>query len=163
MSFKRLHQEGFDHQHDGDEGERIGQDFRHVEQLERNPDLEAHAVGTPEQLDDQHDLPDQRQSGARRGRKIGRKLRQHNVAHARPGAHAEHLRHVVEAAVERARALAHRDGRDRQLVERDGGDRGGLGEAGPDIGKHDDHQRRQVEQHHQPGVAEPVGDRGSGP
>src|SRR6266699_3492230 len=39
MSFKRLHQERFDHQHDGDEGESIGQDARDVEQLERNPDL----------------------------------------------------------------------------------------------------------------------------
>src|SRR5262249_24523049 len=31
MSFKRLHQEGFDHQHHGDEGESIGQDPGHVE------------------------------------------------------------------------------------------------------------------------------------
>ena len=60
MSFKRLHQEGFDHQHDGDEGESIGQDAGHVEQLERDPDLEADAVRTAEQFDDEHDLPDQR-------------------------------------------------------------------------------------------------------
>ena len=62
------------------------------------------------------------------------------------------------AAIERARALAHRHGRDRQLVERHGRDGGGLGQAGPHIGEHDDHQRRQVEQHDQPGVAQPVGD-----
>ena len=80
------------------------------------------------------------------------------MAHARPGPHAEHLRHVVERAVERARAFAHRDGGDRQLVERHRQDRGSFGEAGPHIGEHDDHQRRQVEQHDQPRVAEPVGD-----
>src|SRR5262245_39738703 len=66
MSFKRLHQEGFDCQHHGDEGESIGQDAGHVEQLEGDPDLEADAIGTPEQLDDQHDLPYERQPGARR-------------------------------------------------------------------------------------------------
>src|SRR5437879_2073444 len=60
MSFKRLHQERFDHEHDSDEGQSIGQYFRYVEQLERDPDFEAHAVGPPEQFDDEHDLPDQR-------------------------------------------------------------------------------------------------------
>src|SRR5436190_13487300 len=39
MSFKRLHQEGFDHQHDCAEGERISQDLGDIEQLERDPDL----------------------------------------------------------------------------------------------------------------------------
>src|SRR5262244_820607 len=48
MSFKRLHQERFDCQHDRDEGESIGQDARDVEQLERNPDLEADAVRASE-------------------------------------------------------------------------------------------------------------------
>src|SRR5215831_3782566 len=57
MSFKRLHQKRFDCQHDGDEGESIGQDARDVEQLERDPDLEADAVRTPKQLDNEHDLP----------------------------------------------------------------------------------------------------------
>jgi hypothetical protein len=60
MSFKRLHQTRFDCQHDGNEGESIGQDARDVEQLECNPDLEADAVRTPEQLDNEHDLPNQR-------------------------------------------------------------------------------------------------------
>src|SRR5437764_6094863 len=63
MSFKRLHQKRFDCQYDGDEGESIGQDARDVEQLERDPDLEANAVRTPEQLDNEHDLPNQRQAG----------------------------------------------------------------------------------------------------
>src|SRR4029077_19033986 len=60
MSFKRLHQERFDHQHDGDEGESIGQDFGHVEQLEGHPDLEADPVRAPEQFKNQRDLPPQR-------------------------------------------------------------------------------------------------------
>src|SRR3982074_1154118 len=60
MSFKRLHQECFDHQHDGDEGKGIGQDTRDVEELERDPDLEPDPVGTSEQFDDEHDLPYQR-------------------------------------------------------------------------------------------------------
>src|ERR1700694_3526214 len=60
MSFKRLHQECFDHQHDGDEGEGIGQEARDVEQLERDPDFEPDPVGTAEQFDDEHDLQYQR-------------------------------------------------------------------------------------------------------
>src|SRR5712675_1740744 len=51
MSFKRLHQECFDHQHDGDEGKGIGQDARDVEQLERDPDFEPDPVGSAEQFD----------------------------------------------------------------------------------------------------------------
>src|SRR5690348_6219080 len=43
MSFERLHQARFDHQHDGDEGESIGEDAGHVEQLERGADFEADA------------------------------------------------------------------------------------------------------------------------
>src|SRR6202162_2715048 len=49
MSFKRLHQECFDHQHDGDEGDGIGQEARDIEQLERDPDLEPDPVGPAEQ------------------------------------------------------------------------------------------------------------------
>src|SRR5215813_14286761 len=52
MSFKRLHHECFDCQHDGDEGESIGQDAGDVEQLKRHPDLEADAVRPPQELDD---------------------------------------------------------------------------------------------------------------
>ncbi len=158
MSFKRLHQERFDDQHHSDESESIGQDARHVEQLERNPDLETDSVGSSEQLDDQDDLPHQRQPRACRCSKIRRELRQYHVAQAGPRAHAEHLRHVVERMVERARALAHGDGRDRQLVEGDRCDRRGFGETRPHIGQHDDHERGQVEQHHEPWVAEAVGD-----
>src|SRR5438270_8960004 len=52
MSFERLHQESFNRQHDGDEGQSIGQNARHVEELEGDPDLEPHAIGAAEQFDD---------------------------------------------------------------------------------------------------------------
>src|SRR6266852_6337609 len=51
-SFKGLHQQNLDRQHDGDEGERVGQDTCHIEQLERNANLESDAVRPAEQLDD---------------------------------------------------------------------------------------------------------------
>jgi hypothetical protein len=63
MSFKRLHQECFDGEHDGDERESIGQYSRDVEQLEGNADFKAYAVRTAQQFDDQHDLPNERQAG----------------------------------------------------------------------------------------------------
>src|SRR5690242_7849127 len=83
-SFKGLHQKGFDCQHDGGEAQRIGEDTCHIEQLERNTDLEADAVRTAQQLDDEDDLPHQRQTGARRGRQVGQELRQHHVAKRPP-------------------------------------------------------------------------------
>src|SRR5437879_776734 len=45
MSFKWLHQECFNHQHDDDEGDGIGEDASDVEQLERDPDFESDPVG----------------------------------------------------------------------------------------------------------------------
>src|SRR5262249_18364429 len=56
-SFKGLHQEGFDRQHDGGEAQRIGENTCHIEQLERNTDLEPDPVRPAQQLHDQHDLP----------------------------------------------------------------------------------------------------------
>jgi hypothetical protein len=47
MSFKRLNQKRFHGEHDRHEGESISQDARDVEQLERDPDLEADTVGRP--------------------------------------------------------------------------------------------------------------------
>ena len=164
MSFKRLHQERFDHQHDGDEGESIGQDTRHVEQLERDPDLEADAIRAARAT--RRSARFSRPATARSGRRPQDRAR---VAAGRRGACASTapMRNTCaissNRAIERARAFAHRHGRERQLVERDGCDGRGLGQAGPDIGQHDDHQRRQVEQHHEPGVAEPIGERGTGP
>ena len=79
MSFKRLHQKRFDCQHDGDEGESIGQDAGDVEQLKGDPDLETDTVRPPEQFDNEHDLLNQRQAGAGRGSEIGRELRQDDM------------------------------------------------------------------------------------
>jgi hypothetical protein len=44
VSFKRLHQEGFDAEHQRDEGQSIGEQELHVEELERHVDLEADAA-----------------------------------------------------------------------------------------------------------------------
>src|SRR5262245_3368113 len=93
MSFKRLHQKRFDCQHDGDESESIGQDARNVEQLERDPDLETDAVRPPEQFDNEHDFPNQRQAGAGGGSEIGRELWQYDVAQARPCSNHRAERH----------------------------------------------------------------------
>src|SRR5689334_21478489 len=83
-SFKGLHQEGFDCQHDGGEAQRIGEDSCHIEQLERNTDLESDAVRPAQQLDHEDDLPHQREAGARRRREIRQELRQHHVAKRPP-------------------------------------------------------------------------------
>src|SRR5689334_25133579 len=58
--FKGLQQQGLDHEHHGRKGQRIGQQQRDVEQLERNADLEADAVRASQQFRNQHDLPHQR-------------------------------------------------------------------------------------------------------
>ena len=91
---------------DQDEGERVGEDQRDIEQLEIDLDLKADAVAPAEQLDHQDDLPDQRQAGARRGEDIRRELRQDHVTQRTPARHAETLRHFGERGIERAGALA---------------------------------------------------------
>src|SRR4029077_4808549 len=105
MSFKWLHQKCFDHEHDGDESQSISQDKRHVEQLERTPDLEADPIRAPKQLDDQYDFPDQRQARPGRRSDVGRELWHDDMAQPRPRAHTEHLRHLVELAIQGARAF----------------------------------------------------------
>src|SRR5262245_50519210 len=52
-SFKGLHQENLDGQNHRHEGERVGEDAGHVEQLEGDADLEPDAVRPAEQFDDQ--------------------------------------------------------------------------------------------------------------
>ena len=44
MTFKRLHQEGFDEEHDCREGQGVGEQQRDVEQLESGIDFEPDAV-----------------------------------------------------------------------------------------------------------------------
>src|SRR5688500_2034538 len=50
VMFKGLHQENFKQQQDGDKGQCIGQDSRHIEELEIEIDLEAYTIRTAEQL-----------------------------------------------------------------------------------------------------------------
>jgi hypothetical protein len=65
MSFKRLHQKRFDCQHDGDEGESIGQDAGDVEQLKGDPDLEIEqAVALVEIIDSSAKMPSRRNAGS---------------------------------------------------------------------------------------------------
>src|ERR1700744_4158923 len=76
MSLERLYNKCLDPKHEGDEGQRVGQQQFQVETLESRIDLEADAVRAAESLDDEDDLPDQRQAGAGRSRNIGCELRQ---------------------------------------------------------------------------------------
>src|SRR6185437_14986845 len=64
MTFKGLHQEGFDDQHDRREGQSVGEQKGHVEQLEGGIDFEPDAVRPAHEFDHQHDLPDKREAGA---------------------------------------------------------------------------------------------------
>src|SRR5215471_17887359 len=107
-SFKGLHQKRFDRQHDCGEAQGIGENTCHIEELERNTDLESDAVGPSQELDDEDDLPHQRQAGARRRRDVRTELRQDHVAEGAGARHGEHARHLVETGIERARAFAHR-------------------------------------------------------
>src|SRR5580700_5527017 len=51
MTFKGLDHERFDDEHDGSEGQRVGEQQGHVEQLKRDIDFEPHAVRPPHELD----------------------------------------------------------------------------------------------------------------
>src|ERR1700675_4041067 len=73
-SFKRLYQKAFDHKHNHDEGDRIAQYLGHVEQRECRTQDEPHAIRASDQFDDEHDLPDDRETGTRTGRQIRREL-----------------------------------------------------------------------------------------
>src|SRR6202042_1539675 len=70
MTFKGLHRECFDDEHDRCEWQSVGEQERDVEQLEGGIDFEPHAVRPAHQLDHQYDLPDERQARARRRREI---------------------------------------------------------------------------------------------
>ncbi len=156
MTLERLHDEGFNRQHDADERQRIGQEQRDIEKLEGAADLEADAVRAAEQLDDKHDLPDKRKARARRRGDIGRKLRHHDMSDAGLPGHGEDRRHFLQPRIERTGALADRRHRIGQFVERDGEYSGNLRQPEPDIGKHDDDECWQVQQNDEPGIAETV-------
>jgi len=76
MLFKWLHKEEFDKEHYCDEGQRIGKDSSDIEYLEVNINLKAHSVGATKQLDNEHDLPDQRNSRSGSGCEIRLQLRE---------------------------------------------------------------------------------------
>src|SRR5271165_2654800 len=80
VTFKGLHQDCFDDEHERGEGQRIREQQRDVEQLERDIDFETDPIRPPHQLDHQDDLPDERQAGASRCREKRRKLRKDDVA-----------------------------------------------------------------------------------
>src|SRR5262252_7164151 len=73
-SFKGLHQQSVDREDDSNKGHSVGQNTGHIEQLERNSDLEPDAVWPAEQFDDKHYLPYQRQARSCRRRQVGGKL-----------------------------------------------------------------------------------------
>src|SRR6516164_3799970 len=55
VTFKGLDQERFDDEHDRGEGQRIGEQERDVEQLERDIDFKSDAVRPAHELDHQYD------------------------------------------------------------------------------------------------------------
>jgi hypothetical protein len=152
MTFDGLEDRPLDHLYDGDEGDRIGEHARNIEELEIELDLKADAVAPPQQFDHEHDLPDQGEARARRHNEKGRELRQDDVPHAAPGTEAERAGHVGKVPVERPHALAQRNDDQRQLVQGHRADRGHLRQPEPDICKHSDDERRQIEQEQDPTV-----------
>src|SRR5271165_873563 len=125
-AFERLQDTPLDREYDGYEGERIGDQTPDVKKLEEDLDRVADAIGTAEQLDDEHDLPDQREPCAGSNQKKRRQLRQHDVAQGSPDTELKALRHICEIAVESARALAQGHDHGRQLAERYRADRSGF-------------------------------------
>src|SRR5271157_1970204 len=111
MTFKGLHQERFDDEHDRCEGQRIREQQRDVEQLERDVDFETHPVRPAHQLDHQHDFPDEREARAGRGGDERRELRRDDVAQPFKPRKAEDESHFIESGVERSHALTYGDDR----------------------------------------------------
>src|SRR4051794_38899833 len=80
MSVQRLHGQDVDRQHDDREGEAVSQDSANVEELEIERDRVAHAVRSPQQLDDQNYFPNQGEPGSGGRDDVGLELRAQNVA-----------------------------------------------------------------------------------
>src|SRR5260370_36831714 len=99
---KGLQHAPFDQLNDRDEGERAGEDSRHIEELEIELDLKADAVAAPEQFDEQDDLPDERQPRASRDQEARHQMRNDDVAETMPGAETEDRRALILLAIERA-------------------------------------------------------------
>src|SRR5271169_6102771 len=101
-SFKRLQNTPLHREDDGHEGKRVGDQSPDVKKLKEDLDRVADAIRAAEQLDDQHDLPDQREPRAGSDQKKRRKLRQRDMAQGSPDTEMEAPRHVREIAVESA-------------------------------------------------------------
>src|SRR6516164_3434021 len=104
--FQRLQNTPLHREYDSDEGERVGDQAPDVKKLEEDLDRVADAIWAAEQLDDQHDLPDQREPGAGSNQKKWRQLGQDDLVKGAPATEMEAPRHVREIAVESARTLA---------------------------------------------------------
>jgi hypothetical protein len=70
---------------------------------------------------------------------------------------AKHFRHLCQLRIDGAGPLADRHRDVRNFCQRNRANCRSLVQAEPDIGQHDDDQRRNVEQQDQPGVEQPVG------
>ena len=75
-----------------------------------------------------------------------------------PARQRKYCRHLVERRVEGTVAIAQRNDGGRELVDGDCRNSGDFSQSSPDVGEHDDHERRQIEQQDQPGVAQPIGE-----
>ena len=74
-----------------------------------------------------------------------------------PARHRKYRRHFVERGVECTCSFAQCDDSGRKLVDGNCRNRGRFRQPSPDVGKHDDDERWQIEQQDQPGIAESVG------
>src|SRR5262249_45759401 len=79
IAFQGLHEKVLYNEHNGTQGDRRGEDRDHVEQRKRGTEHKSNPVGSANQLDDKHDLPDDRNAGPKRRGKIRRELRQNDV------------------------------------------------------------------------------------
>src|SRR6516164_8962568 len=136
--FQRLQNTPLNGEHDGDKGKRVGDQSPDVKKLKEDLDRVAYAIRAAEQLDDQHDLPDQREPRAGSDQKKRRQLRQGDMPEGPPETQAKALRHIREIAVKGARALTQGHDNSRQLAERHRRDRGGFGKAQPDVEQYGD-------------------------
>src|ERR1700722_9979389 len=99
MTFKGLHQECFDSEHDRSEGQGVGEHERDVEQLEGGIDFEPHPVWPAHEFNHENDLPNKRKTRAGRGGEIRRKLRRAKGGEPFQRREAEHSRHFIEPSV----------------------------------------------------------------
>ena len=83
MPLPRLNDHVFNEKHHPDKGQRIDENMRRLELLKIEMDAKAHPVRATEKLDNQHDLPDDRNAVSRGDRKPGRQLRQHDMTEPR--------------------------------------------------------------------------------